>query len=129
MEISNKNPFQAFVGIQVEKVDEMGSFLSLELQYHHFNLYNIPHGGVHSTFLDIAMGIAGSYSLDKSEKISTITLNLNVNYLSQTKSKKIFATGLIKKRTKRLAFCEGTVTDTNKKILSTSAGVFKLIRA
>ena len=79
MKLSDKNPFQAFVGIQLEKVDEMGSFLSLKLEPHHFNPYGIMHGGVHSTILDIAMGIAGGYSPCKSEKISTITLNLSVN--------------------------------------------------
>ena len=128
IELAKENPFQDFVGIKLEKVNEAGSYLSLKLEPHHFNLYGIIHGGVHSTILDIAMGIAGSYSGKKKEKISTITLNLNINYLMETKCEKIYATGLIASRTHRLAFCEGRITDRNKNIISTSTGVFKLIR-
>ncbi len=128
IKISRENPFQDFVGIKLEKVDEMGSYLSLKLAPHHLNLYGITHGGVYSTILDIAMGIAGSYSEKKNEKISSITLSLNINYLLETKCEKIYATGSITRRTHRLAFCEGSITDKNKNILSTSTGVFKLIR-
>ena len=63
------NPFQNFVGINLEKNTKEGCLLSLKLEENHFNLYGIPHGGVHSTLLDIAMGIAGSYSSSKKEKI------------------------------------------------------------
>ena len=129
MKLSDKNPFQAFVGIQLEKVDEMGSFLSLKLEPQHFNLYGIVHGGVHSTILDIAMGMAGGYSPCKNRKISTITLNLSINYLLQTKEKKIFAHGFISRRTHKLAFCEGKITDSNKNVLSMGTAVFKLVRS
>ena len=128
IEPNKENPFQDFVGIKLEKVDEVGSYLSLELEPHHFNLYGIVHGGVYSTILDIAMGIAGGYSGKKDEKISTITLNLNINYLSETKCEKIYATGLIARRSHKLVFCEGRITDKNKNVISTSTGVFKLIR-
>ena len=122
------NPFQNFVGINLEKNTEEGCLLSLKLEENHFNLYGIPHGGVHSTLLDIAMGIAGSYSSSKKEIISTITLNLNINFIMETKDKKLFAKGLITRRTRKLAFCEGVVSDSKSNKLATSSGVFKLIR-
>ena len=128
VKIQKENPFQDFVGIILENVDEKGCCLSLKLQKKHFNLYGIPHGGVHSTLLDIAMGIAGSYSSSKKEFISTITLNLNINFMMETKEKKLFARGLINKRTYKLAFCEGLITDSKENILAKGSGVFKLIR-
>jgi len=122
------NPFQDFVGIHLEENTKEGCLLSLKLEESHFNLYGIPHGGVHSTLLDIAMGIAGSYSSSKKEIISTITLNLNINFIMETKDKKLFAKGLIRRRTRKLAFCEGVVHDSKSNALATSSGVFKLIR-
>ena len=74
------------------------------------------------------MGIAGSYSPSKKEIISTITLNLNINFIMRTKDKKLFAKGLITRRTHKLAFCEGVVHDSKSNALATSSGVFKLIR-
>ncbi len=128
IETNKKNPFQNFVGIKLEKVDEKGSLLSLKLKAKHFNLYGIPHGGIHSTLLDISMGIAGSYSMKEHESISTITLNLNINFVRQAKERDLFAKGFITRRTQKLAFCEGVVADMNDNILAKGTGVFKLIR-
>ncbi len=126
--IQTENPFQNFVGIKLNENTEEGCLLSLKLESSHFNLYGIPHGGVHATLLDIAMGIAGSYSSSKKETISTITLNLNINFIMETKDKQLFAKGLITRRTHKLAFCQGSVNDSENNVLATSSGVFKLIR-
>ena len=123
-----ENPFQSFVGIKLEEVNEKGSLLSLILKAKHFNLYGIPHGGIHSTLLDISMGIAGGYSVEENESIRTITLNLNINFVRQTKERHLFAKGFIIRRTQKLAFCEGVVADMNDNILAKGTGVFKLIR-
>ena len=55
------NPFQHYVGIEVISLGNGSSILQLELKDHHFNLYGIPHGGVHATLLDISMGTAASF--------------------------------------------------------------------
>ena len=74
-----ENPFQSFVGINLEKVNEKGSLLTLTLKAKHFNLYGIPHGGIHSTLLDISMGIAVAIGL----------------YIKNFKFKEIIFSGLI----------------------------------
>ena len=43
------NPFQHFVGIEIIELGGGKSVLQLELKDHHFNLYGMPHGGVHAT--------------------------------------------------------------------------------
>lgn len=126
--VRKENPFQSHVGIILENVDKNGCLVSLELEPKHYNLYGIPHGGVHSTLLDITMGVAASFSDNIKEKVATITLNLNVNFISKAKSNKIFAKGTVSKTSRKIAFCEGKVLDTDGSILATGSGVFKLIR-
>ena len=43
-------------------------------------------------------------------------------------SDKIFAQGTVSKMSRKIAFCEGKVLDTDGSILATGSGVFKLIR-
>ena len=126
--VRKENPFQSHVGIILENVDKNGCLVSLELEPKHYNLYGIPHGGVHSTLLDITMGVAASFSDNIKEKVATITLNLNVNFISKAKSDKIFAQGTVNKTSRKIAFCEGKVLDADGSILATGSGVFKLIR-
>ena len=126
--VRKENPFQSHVGIILENVDANGCLVSLELEPKHYNLYGIPHGGVHSTLLDITMGVAASFSDNIKERIATITLNLNVNFISKAKSDKIFAQGTVCKTSRKISFCEGKVLDADGSVLATGSGVFKLIR-
>ena len=65
------NPFQHFVGIEIIELGGGKSVLQLELKDHHFNLYGIPHGGVHATLLDIAMGTCLLYTSPSPRDLST----------------------------------------------------------
>ena len=80
------NPFQHFVGIEVLKLGGGKSVLQLELKEHHFNLYGIPHGGVHATLLDIAMGTAASFPDSSGIEVDSVTLNLSMSFFNGFKT-------------------------------------------
>ena len=120
------NPFQHFVGIEIIKLGDGKSVLQLELKDHHFNLYGIPHGGVHATLLDIAMGTAASFPDNSGREVDSVTLNLSVDYIAPPASKILFAKGKVTKKGKSIAYCTAEIFDDNQALIASGRSIFKL---
>ena len=120
------NPFQHFVGIEVLKLGGGKSVLQLELKEHHFNLYGIPHGGVHATLLDIAMGTAASFPDSSGKEVDSVTLNLSVDYIAPPSSRILTAKGKITKKGKSIAYCTAEIFDQDKTLIASGRSIFKL---
>ena len=120
------NPFQHFVGIEVLKLGGGKSVLQLELKEHHFNLYGIPHGGVHATLLDIAMGTAASFPDSSGKEVDSVTLNLSVDYIAPPSSKTLIAKGKVTKKGKSIAYCTAEIFDQDKTLIASGRSIFKL---
>ena len=120
------NPFQHFVGIEVLKLGGGKSVLQLELKEHHFNLYGIPHGGVHATLLDIAMGTAASFPDSSGREVDSVTLNLSVDYIAPPSSRILVAKGIVTKKGKSIAYCTAEIFDQDKTLIASGRSIFKL---
>ena len=120
------NPFQHFVGIEVLKLGEGKSLLQLELKEYHFNLYGIPHGGVHATLLDIAMGTAASFPDSSGREVDSVTLNLSVDYIAPPSSNILTARGKVTKQGKSIAYCTAEIFDEDKTLVASGRSIFKL---
>tara|TARA_B100002051_G_C16602042_1_gene568570 strand:- start:89 stop:499 length:411 start_codon:yes stop_codon:yes gene_type:complete len=120
------NPFQHFVGIEVIQLGDGKSVLQLELKGHHFNLYGIPHGGVHATLLDIAMGTAASFPDNSGKEVDSVTLNLSVDYIAPPASKILIAKGKITKKGKSIAYCTAEIFDEDQTLIASGRSIFKL---
>ena len=120
------NPFQHFVGIEVIQLGDGKSVLQLELKGHHFNLYGIPHGGVHATLLDIAMGTAASFPDNSGKELDSVTLNLSVDYIAPPASKILIAKGKITKKGKSIAYCTAEIFDEDQTLIASGRSIFKL---
>ena len=120
------NPFQHFVGIEVIELGGGKSVLHLELKDHHFNLYGIPHGGVHATLLDIAMGTAASFPDTSGLEVDSVTLNLSVDYIAPPASKNLIARGKVTKKGKSIAYCTAEIFDEDKTLVASGRSIFKL---
>ena len=120
------NPFQHFVGIEVLKLGGGKSVLQLELKEHHFNLYGIPHGGVHATLLDIAMGTAASFPDSSGREVDSVTLNLSIDYIAPPASRILTAKGKVTKTGKSIAYCTAEIFDEDKTLIASGRSIFKL---
>mgnify|MGYP001193865774 FL=1 len=120
------NPFQHYVGIKVLQLGGGKSVLQLELKKHHFNLYGIPHGGVHATLLDIAMGTAASFPDESGREVDSVTLNLSIDYIAPPKSKILIARGKVTKKGKSIAYCTAEIFDKDEKLIASGRSIFKL---
>ena len=118
--------FQHFVGIEVLILVGGKSVLPLELKEHHFNLYGLPHGGVHATLLDIAMGTAASFPDSSGKEVDSVTLNLSVDYIASPSSIILVAKGKVTKKGKSIAYCTAEIFDKDKTLIASGRSIFKL---
>jgi len=89
------------------------------------NRQGIPHGGVHATLLDTAMGFAGCYTGDPDNRLLALTLSLTVNYLGQAQGTRLIASARRTGGGRRTYFAEATLTDDTGALIATATGVFR----
>lgn len=102
--------------------------LDLPLEPYLMNRQGLPHGGIHATLLDTAMGFAGCYTGDPARQQMALTLSLTVNYLGQATGARLIAEARRTGGGKSTYFAEGVVRDDNGTLIATGTGVFRLRR-
>jgi len=92
------------------------------------NRQGLPHGGMHATLLDTAMGFAGCYTGDPERAQMALTLSLTVNYLGQARGALLIAEARRTGGGKSTYFAEATVRDETGGLIATGTGVFRYRR-
>ena len=113
-----------FLGFRL--IDWKKGFARLEMpvRKNHRNTVGFLHGGVISSLLDIAGAVAGSYG-DARDSVS-ITVNLNVNFMSPHEAKKVIAEGELVRATTSLFFAQSRLLDPeNNRLCATATGTYK----
>lgn len=90
------------------------------------NRQGLPHGGMHATLLDTAMGYAGCHTGDPARPQMALTLSLTVNYLAQAQGTRLIAEARRSGGGKTTFFANGTVHDDTGALIATGTGVFRL---
>jgi len=93
------------------------------------NRQGLPHGGMHATLLDTAMGFAGCYTGDPERAQMALTLSLTVNYLGQARGALLIAEARRTGGGKSTYFAEGEVRDETGALIATGSGVFRYRRS
>ncbi|KNX40528.1 hypothetical protein ROTO_29230 [Roseovarius tolerans] len=93
------------------------------------NRQGLPHGGMHATLLDTAMGFAGCYTGDPERAQMALTLSLTVNYLGQARGDVLIAEARRTGGGKSTYFAEGDVRDETGALIATGGGVFRYRRS
>ena len=102
--------------------------VELPLGPHLMNRQGLPHGGLHATLLDTAMGFAGCYTGDPDRRQMALTLSLTVNFIGQATGTRLIAEARRTGGGKRTYFAEATVTDDTGARIATGSGVFRYRR-
>ena len=89
------------------------------------NRQGIPHGGVHATLLDTAMGFAGCYPGDGRTRQLALTLSLTVNYIAQARGTRLIATSTVTGGGRTTFFAESRLTDDTGTLIATATGTFR----
>lgn len=119
--------FQTLLGYR--KIVQQADYtrLELEMRAELTNLIGLPHGGVHATLLDAALGGSGCYNGPGKDIRKAVTLNLNVSYLAQPRGTLLIAEGRRIGGGRKIYFAEGSVHDETGLELARATGTFRFV--
>jgi acyl-CoA thioesterase len=120
-------PFLHDLGVEFLAADAGRATVALQLQPRHLNSWNVAHGGVIMTLLDVAMAVAGR-SLDPGAG-GGVTVEMKTSFAQPALAdSRLTASGHAFHRSSTLAFCEAEVRDEAGRLIAKSMGTFKYIR-
>ena len=116
-------PFAEQLGVRVgyKRIGDVG--LELTLVEAHMNSWQVAHGGVVVSVLDIAMGMSAK-SLDEAS-IGATTVELKTNFIKAATGR-VVARGLAQRAGRSLVFAEGELRNDAQELLARATGTFKL---
>lgn len=123
--IEDAYAFQTLLGFQIVSWEEGRATLHQPVRPEIGNRYGLPHGGVHASLLDTAMGFAGCWTGDPARRQLAMTLTLNVSYLSRPKGETLIAKGWVTGGGRKTFFCSGEITDETGELIATGSAAFR----
>ncbi|WP_310620163.1 PaaI family thioesterase [Flexibacterium corallicola] len=100
----------------------------IDIDERHLNSFGIVHGAVHTAILDVALALAVSVNVGRTDQHLTNTVSLNTNYVGAARAGRITATGRFTGGGRSILFAEGEVRDETGTIVSTATGIFKRVK-
>jgi len=124
--LRDRIPFVKDLGIEIVAAEGGRSRVELEVMPRLLNGWDVVHGGVIMTLLDVAMATAGR-SLHP-EAVGGVTVEMKTTFMQPGPPKgRLFATGVCVHRSTTMAFCEAEIRDSADRLLARAMGTFKYI--
>lgn len=120
-------PFLSDLGVQFLGMGNGEAQVALDLSRRHMNSWQVTHGGVTMTLLDVVMAMAGR-SLDP-EARGGVTVEMKTSFLQPAgkPGARIVAKGKAFHRSTTMCFCEGEVWNGDK-LVAKAMGTFKYLK-
>lgn len=120
-------PFLNELGVEFLGMDKGRAQIALTLEPCHMNSWQVTHGGVVMTLLDVAMSLAGR-SLDPQSRAG-VTVEMKTSFLQPggTPGTRIVATGHAFHRSTTMCFCEADLHD-GERLVAKAMGTFKYLK-
>lgn len=121
-----KVPFVERLGLELHACANGASEVRVDLTESHMNSWEVAHGGVLMTMLDVAMAMAArSMNL---EGPGVATIEMKTSFMRPGEGE-LRALGKLLHRTATMAFCEASVLASDGAICAHATGTFKYVRA
>jgi acyl-CoA thioesterase len=123
----NDIPFLAEMGVEFLGAIDGEARVALTLGTRHMNSWQVGHGGVTMTLLDVVMALAGR-SLDPAAS-GAVTVDMHTSFLQPAghPGSRIIAIGRASHRATMLVFCEGEVRNGDL-LVARAMGTFKFLK-
>jgi len=119
------DPFIEFLGIRIVVEQELPGFLELDLVPSHANRFDVAHGGVLMTLLDVMMARA-CQAADALAR-SPITIEMKASFIRPGQGR-LRCSGNCLHASKSLAHAEARITDAAGEIVASASGTYKYSR-
>jgi uncharacterized protein (TIGR00369 family) len=119
-------PFVEQLGLELHACADGASELRVDLAEAHLNSWEVAHGGVLMTMLDVAMATAARSRDLHGPGVATI--EMKTSFLQPAEGG-LRALGKLLHRTATMAFCEASVLNEAGELCAHSTGTFKYLRA
>ena len=116
-------PFVESLGIQLHGFGDGHAELRVDLDEAHLNAWEVAHGGVVMTLLDMAMAARSATG----HAGGVATIEMKTSFLRPAEHQ-LRAVARVLHRTTTLAFCEGSLFDDEGKLCASASGTFKYLR-
>jgi uncharacterized protein (TIGR00369 family) len=122
-------PFVEALGMQLWRFDPGIAEISLEVRPQMLNSWQVAHGGVLMTLLDVAMAHAArSVRLGDAGAAGLLTIEMKTQFMRAAEGR-LVGTGRLLHASARMAFCEGSVHDGEGRLCAHATGTFKYASA
>ena len=122
-------PFVQALGMQLWRFDGGFAEIGLDLRPEMMNSWDVAHGGVVMTLLDVVMAHAARSVRDDTDHGAPgiVTVEMKTSFMRPATGR-LMATGRLLHGTKSMAFCEGSVLDESGALCAHATGTFKFLR-
>jgi uncharacterized protein (TIGR00369 family) len=127
MEFPVHIPFIEHLGFELLHMEAGEAELALVLRPELLNSWNVAHGGLLMTLLDVAMAHAAR-SFDGPQGPGVVTVEMKTSFMRPGEGR-LHAKAKVLHRSTTLAFCEGSVSDDAGLLCAHATGCFKYLRA
>jgi uncharacterized protein (TIGR00369 family) len=118
-------PFVESLGLELHGYSEGHVELRVDLDEAHLNAWEVAHGGVLMTMMDVGMAMAARSATGHGGGVATIEMKSSFMRPAQHQLR---AVAKLLHKTATLAFCEASVFDDEGKLCATATGTFKYLR-
>ncbi len=122
-------PFVQHLGFELLRFEGGASEIALELRPELMNSFQVAHGGLTMTLLDVAMAHAARSPEQPGDEpaAGVVTIEMKTSFMRPGEGR-LLAHGQLLHRTASFAFCEGRVLGPDGALLAHATGTFKYVR-
>ena len=130
MEFVTRIPFVEAQGFELLRFADGESEIALVIRPEQTNSFNVLHGGVAMTLLDVAMAHAARSPVQgrAPDPRGVVTVEMKTSFV-RPGTGRVAARGRVLHRSASLAFCEASLVDESGALVAHATGTFKYLRA
>jgi uncharacterized protein (TIGR00369 family) len=122
-------PFVEHLGFELQRFEAGEAQIALTLRAELTNSWDVAHGGVLMTLLDVVMAHAARApdTADAAARPGVVTIEMKTTFMRPGVGR-LLAEGEVLERTASMAFCTGAVFDADDKLVAHATGTFKYLK-
>lgn len=122
-------PFVEELGLELHLFGEGHAEVQVDLEQAHLNSWEVAHGGVLMTMLDVSMAHAARsiHAKEPGHGPGLVTIEMKTSFMRPAEGR-LVAKAKVLHRSTTMAFCEGAVYDEDHHLCAHATGTFKYLR-